>query len=228
MSSPESFVSRWARLKRDSDIQRGTEVADDGARASAAEAPATSVEGAIAQREIAAGADAPFDPASLPSIDAIGVDTDIRGFLQSRVPAELTRAALRQAWASDPAIRDFIGIAENQWDFNDPNAISGFGPLPEGYDVSGLLSQALGRRDRLAATFPEMSETAQRLPSAVTDREPTVPGLDERKSAGAEFCRLPDDRSGERVAPENDKVAGGNDRLPNHRGHGSALPRLGG
>ena len=144
MTSPESFVSRWARLKRGSDIQRGTEVAADGVRASAAETPTTGVEGAIAQPEIAAVADAPFDPASLPSIDAIGIDTDIRGFLQSRVPAELTRAALRQAWASDPAIRDFIGIAENQWDFNDPDAIPGFGPLPEGYDVSGLLSQALG------------------------------------------------------------------------------------
>jgi hypothetical protein len=225
MTSPESFVSRWARLKRGSDIQRGTEVADDGARASAAETPATGVEGAIAQPEIAAAADPPFDPASLPSIDAIGVDTDIRGFLQSRVPAELTRAALRQAWASDRAIRDFIGIAENQWDFNDPDAISGFGPLPEGYDVSGLLSQALGGRDRLAATFPEMSETAKRLPSAVTDREPADPGLDVRKSADTEFGSLPDDRSGERAAPENDQIAEANDRRPDHRRHGSALPR---
>jgi TorA maturation chaperone TorD len=30
---------------------------------------------------------------------------------------------------TDPAIRDFIGIAENQWDFNDPTAMPGFGPL---------------------------------------------------------------------------------------------------
>ena len=225
MTSSESFVSRWARLKRGSDIQRGTEVAADRARALAAETSVTDAETAIAQPEIVAAADAPFDPASLPSIDAIGVDTDIRGFLQSRVPAELTRAALRQAWASDPAIRDFIGIAENQWDFNDPNAISGFGPLPKGYDVSGLLSQALGGRDKLAATFPEKSETAERLPSAVTDREPADPGLDVPQSADAEFGSLPDDRSGERAAPENDQVAEANDRPPNPRRHGSALPR---
>ena len=225
MTSSESFVSRWARLKRGSDIQRGTEVAADRARALAAETSVTDAETAIAQPEIVAAADAPFDPASLPSIDAIGVDTDIRGFLQSRVPAELTLAALRQAWASDPAIRDFIGIAENQWDFNDPNAISGFGPLPKGYDVSGLLSQALGGRDRLAARFPEMSETAERLPSAATDREPADPGLDVPQSADAEFGSLPDDRSGERAAPENDQVAEANDRPPNPRRHGSALPR---
>jgi TorA maturation chaperone TorD len=30
---------------------------------------------------------------------------------------------------TDPAIRDFIGIAESQWDFNDPTAMPGFGPL---------------------------------------------------------------------------------------------------
>ena len=225
MTSPDSFVSRWARLKHGSDIQRGTEVADDGARASAVEAPATGVEGAIARPEIAAAADAPFDPASLPSIEAIGVDTDIRGFLQSRVPAELMRAALRQAWASDPAIRDFIGIAENQWDFNDPNAISGFGPLPEGYDVSGLLAQALGGRDRLVETIPDMPETVERLSSAVTDREPSDPGLDKPRANDTEFRGLPEDRSGEGAAPENDEVVKANDPPPNPRRHGSALPR---
>jgi hypothetical protein len=209
MTSPESFTSRWARLKRSSEIPNGTEP----------------TETTIAQPEIAAAADPVFDPASLPSIEAIDLNTDIRGFLQSRVPAELTRAALRQAWATDPAIRDFIGIAENQWDFNDPNAISGFGPLPKGYDVSGLLSQALGGRDRLAATIPEMSETVERRPSAVTDREPADPGLDVAPSADAEFGGLPDDRTGERAAPENDHVAEANDRPRNHRRHGSALPR---
>jgi hypothetical protein len=223
MTSPESFVSRWARLKRGSDIQRGTEVAAAGVRASVAETPATGVEGAIAQPEIAAVADAPFDPASLPSIDAIGIDTDIRGFLQSRVPAELTRAALRQAWASDPAIRDFIGIAENQWDFNDPDAIPGFGPLPEGYDVSGLSSQALGGGDRLAEMFPDMPASAERLSSAVTDREPADPDLDVPQYT--ESGRLPDDRCEESAASENNDVAEANDRPLNHRSHGSALPR---
>jgi hypothetical protein len=225
MTSPESFVSRWARLKRGSDIQRGTEVADDGARASAAETPATVVEGAIAQPEIAAAADAPFDPASLPSIDAIGVDTDIRGFLQGRVPAELTRAALRQAWASDPAIRDFIGIAENQWDFNDPEAIPGFGPLPEGYDVSGLVSHVLDGRDRLVERIPETSETVERLSSAATDPELTDPGSGMPRSSDAEFGNLPNERSGESAAPENDHAAEANDRPRNQRRHGSALPR---
>jgi hypothetical protein len=225
MTSPGSFVSRWARLKRGSDIQPGMERPVDGSQTAVAETRATGVEGAVGQPEIASRGDAPFDPASLPSIDAIGIGTDIRGFLQSRVPVELTKAALRRAWASDPAIRDFIGIAENQWDFNDPDAISGFGPLPEGYDVSGLLSRVLGGSDRLVETIPEMSETVERLSSAVTDREPADPGLDARKFADAELGSLPDDRTGERAAPENNQVAEVNDRPLNHRRHGSALPR---
>jgi hypothetical protein len=222
MTSSGSFVSRWARLKRSTDIRRGTEVAGDGARVSAAGTSATDTETAMEQPEIAAAADAPFDPASLPSIDTINVDTDIRGFLQSGVPVELTRAALRQAWVNDPAIRDFIGIAENQWDFNDPDAIPGFGPLPEGYDVSGLLSQALGGRDRFAETIPKISTSVERSPSAVTGREPA---LDVPRSIGMERGRLPDDQSGELADPENSNVAEANNHPPNQRRHGSALPR---
>jgi hypothetical protein len=229
MTSPEGIVSRWARLKNGSEIQRGTEVADDGARpATVAEIPGPSAPTTIVQPEIAAAADAPFELASLPSIDAIGIDTDIRGFLQSWVPAELTRAALRQAWASDPAIRDFIGIAENQWDFNDPDAISGFGALPEEYDVSGLLSQALGGRDRLIEAIPEMSASVERSSSAVADCEPADPRLDVPKSTDVEIGSLPDDRSGEGATSENNRVAEANGRPRNHRRHGSALPRLDG
>src|SRR5207248_8647605 len=57
------------------------------------------------------------DPAVLPPVETIAADSDITAFLAPGVPAELTRAALRRAWASDPAIRDFIGLSENAWDF---------------------------------------------------------------------------------------------------------------
>jgi hypothetical protein len=226
MTAPESFVSRWARLKRDSDVQRGTDRAiDSSRRAAVTEISGPGAETALVQAEIAAAADVPFDPASMPSLDAIGPNADIRGFLQSRVPAELTRAALRRAWASDPAIRDFIGIAENQWDFNDPDAIPGFGPLPEGYDVSGLLSQVVGGRDRLVEMIPEIPASGERLSSDVTDREPADPGIDVLQSTDAEFGNFMDDRTSESAAPENDHVAASNDRPRNQRRHGSALPR---
>src|SRR3954464_3911729 len=138
MTAPESSFSRWSRLRRQAVSKGGAARGQDGrpagpARSQDALPDASSDEGLV-------------EPEQLPSIDAITIDTDIRAFLNSRVPAELTRAALRRAWTSDPAIRDFVGIAENQWDFNDRTAISGFGPLFESDDVPALLAQAFGQR----------------------------------------------------------------------------------
>jgi hypothetical protein len=89
-----------------------------------------------------------FDPASLPAIEAISAETDIRAFFAAGVPAELTRAALRRAWVCDPKIRDFVGLADYDWDFNTPGAMAGFGPL-EGADA--LRAQFARRFDPAAA-----------------------------------------------------------------------------
>jgi hypothetical protein len=35
----------------------------------------------------------------------------------------------RLLW-TDPAIKDFVGISENGWDFSKPDGVPGFGPLP--------------------------------------------------------------------------------------------------
>jgi hypothetical protein len=220
VTASENFVSRWARLKHNADIQRSTEPAGDPRLPTPVDAPSSAVETAIAKPRIDA-ADEPFDPASLPSIETITVNTDIRGFLQSRVPAELTRAALRQAWASDPAIRDFIGIAENQWDFNDPDSIPGFGPLLESDNVPSLLSQALGRRDKLAGMIPDMPASVEQPLPAETCDEAVAP---DRKSEQAFDSSPP---CGEGAATSNDRVAEDNemDELPRGRSHGSALPR---
>jgi hypothetical protein len=221
VTTSENFVSRWARLKRKADTQRRTEPAGDPLLLPQVEAAAGGAEATIAQPRIDA-VDEPFDPASLPSIETITVNTDIRGFLQSRVPAELTRAALRQAWASDPAIRDFIGIAENQWDFNDPDSIPGFGPLLESDNLPGLLAQALGRHDKLAGMIPEMPASVEQSLPAETCDEPVAP---DDKSQQLLDGSSPG--SGQGAATSNDRVAEENemDELPRHRSHGSALPR---
>src|SRR6202045_3013708 len=150
MSEQENPLSRWARLKQAAKAQE-------------------EIEAASLDSEAMAAPEAPFDPASLPSIESIVGDTDIIAFLRKGVPADLTQAALRKAWTSDPAIRDFIGIAENQWDFNDPNAIPGFGPLAESDNATAALAQALGRHDKLA----DMKIAVSGEPSlpAVTDHE---------------------------------------------------------
>ena len=90
--------------------------------------------------------------------------TDIRAFLAPGVPKELARAALRRAWSADPAIRDFMGLAENDWDFTDPAAMPGFGALPPGYDVKKMVAQIFGDGDK--PTEPEAASQQPPAPQA--------------------------------------------------------------
>ncbi len=169
MTASESFVSRWARLKREADTAHDPEAAAGVSPSEVADPLDPELEAMPPAND--AEVVEPFDPASLPSVDAITFETDIRPFLQGRVPAALTRAALRQAWTSDPAIRDFIGIAENQWDFNDPEAIPGFGPLLGEDNVQSLFEQAIGLRSKLVDKIAEMPVAAGQRQSAETEQE---------------------------------------------------------
>jgi len=227
MTVSENFVSRWARLKRESDGGLRTEPSEGGQQPDAI--ASTDTEAAAAHHADAEVVEEPFDPASLPSLESITADTDIRGFLQRHVPVDLTRAALRQAWANDPAIRDFIGIAENQWDFNDPNAISGFGPMQENDNLQDLLAQALGEKDRLAEMIPEMPETAEPSRPAGNDGEGDELDSSVRKTADAssadEMRNLADGSSQQGAITRRDVVAEADDPPRNHRSHGGALPR---
>ena len=100
MTAPETFITRWVRLKRNADPRRATKDVTDTPTIPTPDLSAGTTEAAISQpRSEAATSDELFDPAGLPSIEAITANTDIRGFLQSRVPADLTRAA-RSWWRS--------------------------------------------------------------------------------------------------------------------------------
>jgi Protein of unknown function (DUF3306) len=228
MTAPENFVSRWARLKRNAEPRRRTEGVTDTPTLSPSHLPSDGAEAVIPQpRTDAVTTDDSPDPAGLPSIEAITADTDISGFLQSRVPGELTRAALRQAWASDPAIRDFIGIAENQWDFNDPSAIPGFGPLQD--SAPALLAQALGRPDNLAEIISEIPLAVARPSPATTHPEPAAPDQSAQPTFDAspsiETGDLREDSSGDGGLAGNGAVADGDESRRNRRSHGGALPR---
>jgi hypothetical protein len=222
MSSPENFVSRWARLKSESDTEPKTESAAHEAVVSVGiETPS-----ALQHDKLP---DEPFDPASLPSIEMITFDTDIRGFLQDRVPAALTRAALRQAWASDPAIRDFVGIAENQWDFNDPTAMPGFGPMLETDKLPSLLARALGGHDKLADIIPEIPTVVENALQVGTGSAPTEPDrslqqIPERSPSSVGICDLLDEGQ-ESTATGNKRSEEEGGSSQSHRSHGSALPR---
>ena len=135
MSADESFLARWSRRKRDTAAERNRlspEQAEDRVpRATAGTADSAQETGPRA------------DLASLPPIESIGAGSDLLAFLAPGVPADLARAALRRAWSADPAIRDFIGLSENSWDFTAPDGVPGFGSVTV-EEAQRLLRQLLG------------------------------------------------------------------------------------
>jgi Protein of unknown function (DUF3306) len=237
MSEPENFVARWSRLKRKTaQEQQASEprvpppppAAAEGGGASAGEHPT----------KPAAGEAPPppsFDPATLPPIESITADSDIRAFLQSGVPAQLKRAALRQAWAADPEIRDFIGLVEYQWDFNDPTAMPGFGPLEATDDVGKLVSQAMGKLDEAIQPVEEAqgpTEPPARTPVAAEQAPAAdhpsaqVSGMPPQTRIAAHAGAPVETQLSEKSAALQQGPASAElGFAPNRRGHGSALPK---
>src|SRR5262249_9075398 len=120
--STENFMQRWSRRKRAANTPDQGET--EPPRPEQVDAAADSSTSAESAPDLPA-----FDPPALPPIESITATSDVRAFLAPGVPEELTRAALRRAWMTDPTIRDFVGLAENQGDFTKPEGVPGFGPL---------------------------------------------------------------------------------------------------
>jgi uncharacterized protein DUF3306 len=160
MTGDDGFLARWSRRKRS--------------------AAAKKREPATPPRTAPVAPDASEAIASLPPIETLDAASDITPFLAPGVPAELTRRALRQAWTADPAIRDFVGLSENAWDFNAPGGVPGFGALtPE--DVSRLLDELTGTPEATDPSAdpsgpatpepPEIAETEAEQPIVATEPE---------------------------------------------------------
>jgi hypothetical protein len=154
VSGSETFLSRWLKLK---------------GRAEAASPP------------VDPPSRAPFDLASLPPLHSIVADTDMQQFMHEAVPEEVTRAALRSAWTADPAVRDFVGIAENQWDFNDHASMPGFGPIKAGDYLATQALQSLSNAVQIApeeATNVAETKRADSEPKT-EDQLPMAPNHEE-------------------------------------------------
>ena len=227
--SDEDFLKRWSRRKR--------EVAkEEAARAPAPDAAAEAPEPLAPDKT-----ETQFDPASLPPIESITALSDVTAFLQTGVPAELTRAALRRVWTADPAIRDFVGLAENAWDFTDPNAMPGFGPLEATEEVRRMIARVVGEIGRSAqsgeagstGSRPENAEnsnnsnaiveeqTVESLPPAVAPEEEQ-----KQKTAQALGNQVLLHSTAEYIAPQHDVAeAQEKPKQLSHRTHGRALPQ---
>jgi len=200
--SEEEFLSRWSRRKRESRAE-----------------PAKPAEAQPAPAAETGNAECELDLSSLPSIDDINAATDITAFLSKGIPRELSRAALRRAWATDPAIRDFVGLAENAWDFNDPTAMPGFGPLDcSSEELAALVDRVVGGVREALQSAPEV-EAADSLPQ-----------LPQADAAATADVTEPSDATDPLAIPVATQPAA-IDRLADlaepirSRTHGGALPR---
>jgi hypothetical protein len=155
MKDREAFLARWSRRKRKAAAAQVEPVSEQPAAPAA-----TASEKSEPPSAAPAPRSQPQPAAELPPIDSIDSGTDIRAFLEQGVPQDLAHAALRRAWSSDPAIRDFKGLSENAWDFNAPQGVPGFGPFaPDA--AQQLVAQVLGDPDPASAEAPSVSTAAQ-------------------------------------------------------------------
>ncbi len=193
----EPFLSRWSRQKRSRPQPAGPE------------APATNKE-------------LPFDASTLPNIDDLTEGSDFAAFMQKGVPEALQRLALRRMWSLEPSIRDFVEVAENQWDFNAPGGVYGlFQEIEPGTDMSVWLAQAtssiappetvteIGTREHdTVAEHPAVSRslrpvsppdtvadtTGGNLPGIAHTEMSVSPAPDLSSTADREKCEQPDQK----------------------------------
>ena len=189
MSGDEPFLVRWSRRKR------GASTPADGEKHQSQNAAE------VAETVSAAGADISL-PKPLPPIEGIQTASDIEAFLAPGVPLQLTRAALRQAWTTDPVIRDFVGLSENAWDFNASDGVPGFGALE------------FEEARRLTAQIVEYAQQPDATPAGAPGDETAKPA-----QAASAIVALR-----ENISPAQYKNDGG--KAPERRPrHGSALPQ---
>jgi len=149
MSDPESFITRWSRRKREAEGE-GEETkspappAQAAADARAGDDDQKPGDVPAAPSGVPNAAEPSFDLTRLPPLESITAETDIRAFLAPGVPPDLTRAALRRAWTADPKIRDFVGLADYDWDYHAPGSMGGFGPLEMTDELRRLVARIVG------------------------------------------------------------------------------------
>ena len=168
MNDPDNFLTRWSRRKREAG--EGKEKNETGEAVAAPE-----LENQHGKPVAPDAAPIPeFDAESLPPIETISAETDITAFMRTGVPETLKHAALRRAWASDPVIRDFVGLNENFWDAAGPDGIPGFGNLDPNLDVRRMVSELFGETPRQDTQPEREADRAADSSALPTDNSPAT------------------------------------------------------
>jgi hypothetical protein len=215
--SDEQFLTRWSRRKQEAKAGHA-----EPAREEAAEAHGPAPSDLAGAEPVPSEADL----SNLPPIESIDAATDVTAFLRKGIPQELSRAALRRAWSADPAIRDFVGLAENAWDFNDPSAMVGFGPLDySAEEVDALVRRIVGGVVEAAESLP--SQLAAAAEDSARSAHAEAGSAQPSNSVKATEPRPPDESAAAGLpsgsAASQPEAASEETPLP-RRTHGGALP----
>lgn len=222
--SDDEFLARWSRRKQEARSGNLVPQPVEPTRANDPVPPPSAAEKSANQD---------LDLSSLPPIESIDAATDITAFLRKGVPRELSRAALRRAWAADPAIRDFVGLAEYAWDFNDPNAMPGFEPLDcSAEQVDALVGRIVGGvRQASESLVNSIAKAEEPRQSAGSEPDPALRARDSNPKeaiAGSTATERPSEQLAADTAASQTACLTRTEReqtpVP-RRTHGGALPR---
>ena len=233
----EDFLTRWSRRKRQADPAAADAPAPRASAEGAGAAPRDGDASPASQAEVPI---AEVDLSKLPPLESITAGTDIRAFLAAGVPEALKRAALSRAWAADPAIRDFVGLSENAWDFTAPGGVPGFAPMVPTDDVARMAegitrNMELPRRPIEEAGAPSRPSISAHktgaFESSSVDRrshsEATTEGSTAKEPNPSVSVASTDAISagGEKVIDIASQNEAAPEPHPVRRGHGGALPQ---
>jgi hypothetical protein len=148
---------------------------------------------------------------------------------------------------TDPAIRDFVGLQENDWDFTNPAAVPGFSEMPAGYDVKKVIAEIFGeakpsvepldvpespqprpaRPQEVAAGPESTTPTMAALPTNEPETASVTPSVrlstpaeETDEPANSKFVQRNTNTAAQQDEPEQPATS-----APRRRQHGGALPQ---
>jgi len=233
----EDFLKRWSRRKRDAAEAEQAEHPVPERTAPESAAPAGNDRSIEPVEAVKSVEPLEFDLKDLPPIESITAATDIRPFLAPDVPVDIARAALRRAWSADRRIRDFVGLADYDWDYHAVGGAAGFGPL----EMTDELRQAVARIVGEIADASTAASSGERIAGTESVEESQVSSAEVEGTPTA----LPHDSDGRLLdrqcdaasatvleSPDTTFAALQHEGRPNEvrrtthrRGHGRALPK---
>lgn len=144
-----NFLDRWSRLKRET----------------AQEAKPQPQEPDVAQPSALTAEKIEELVKSLPDVTTLTQDSDFSVFMQSWVPQDLRRDALRRLWTVEKSVLEHVPLADYALDYNTPGMAPGYGPMIASADMVAQVARMMGK----AAFAKAETEAADAQPSAPSD-----------------------------------------------------------